>query len=62
MKEPELSSADVRQNYANSDEWNVEQFDTDGTCYMAIFIGPNAKRRAEEYAGWRNRPKPRPVS
>lgn len=32
--------------------WNVEQFDNDGACYMATFTGPDAEKRAREYAEW----------
>lgn len=31
---------------------NVEQFDEDGACYMAIFVGPDAEKRARDYAEW----------
>ena len=31
-------------------EWRVEYFDDDGGCYVVIFAGPFAERRAREYA------------
>ena len=34
--------------------WIAEAFDDDGVVYTAIFIGKNARHRAEEYAEWKN--------
>ena len=31
-------------------EWRVEYFDDDGGCYVTIFAGPEAERRARDYA------------
>lgn len=31
-------------------EWRVEYFDDDGGCYVTIFAGPLADKRAREYA------------
>jgi len=31
------------------EEWRVEYFDEDGGCYVVIFAGPAAERRAREY-------------
>lgn len=31
-------------------EWRAEAVGDDGECYVAIFSGPDAKDRAEEYA------------
>lgn len=42
---------------AHSDyEWRVEaiDFDSEGECYLAVFSGPKAQQRAEEYAAWKN--------
>ena len=33
--------------------WVAEAVDEDGV-YTAIFIGKNARQRAEEYAAWKN--------
>ena len=30
-------------------DWRVEYFDHDGGCYVTIFAGPEAKRRARQY-------------
>ncbi len=37
-------------------DWRVEAIDfkNEGTVYIAIFSGPNAQERAEEYARWKN--------
>ena len=39
------------------DEYRVEaiDYDDDGQVYVAIFSGPKAKERAEEYANFKNR-------
>jgi hypothetical protein len=34
--------------------WVTEADGDDGGVYTAIFIGKNAKQRAEEYAAWKN--------
>ena len=38
------------------DDYRVEAIDSegDGEVYTAIFVGPDAKQRAEEYAQWKN--------
>lgn len=33
-------------------DWRVEGFDADGRCYVSIFAGPEAERRATEYHAW----------
>ncbi len=37
-------------------EWRVEAIDyeNEGVCYVAIFSGPLARERAEEYAAFKN--------
>jgi hypothetical protein len=45
-----LSTPIVVRNGSIEDAWNVEQFDSEGTCWMAIFVGPKAEERAREYA------------
>jgi hypothetical protein len=36
--------------------WRVEaiNYEGDGEGYVAIFVGPDAQSRAEEYAAWKN--------
>lgn len=36
-----------------TDGWNVEQVDDDGGCLVTIFTGPEAEKRARDYAAWR---------
>ena len=38
------------------DDWRVEMidYDSDGSIYVAIFSGPEAMERAQEYAIWKN--------
>ena len=44
-----LTEPAVAPNKVRGD-WNVEQFDDEGNCLMAIFTGPDAEVRAREYA------------
>jgi len=39
----------------NPGDWRVEavDFEDEGKVYVAIFSGPNAQERAEEYAEWK---------
>ena len=41
------------EDQKHSGDWRVEAFDEDGRCFVAIFAGPEAKQRAEEYARWK---------
>lgn len=50
-----LTRAEVAVNAGNPRHFNVEQFDDDGACQMAIFIGPDAESRAHEYAEFRRK-------
>jgi hypothetical protein len=40
----------------NSTDWRVEaiDFENEGNVYIALFSGPDARARAEEYAQWKN--------
>lgn len=40
-----------------SGDYRVEAIDAerDGDVYIAIFVGPDAEARANEYASWKNR-------
>lgn len=48
---------EVIQSVNTLDEWRVEgiDYDRDSQVYVAIFSGPQAKERAEEYAAFKNR-------
>lgn len=52
MKEMRYELVESRENPG---EWRVEAFNMagDGECYLAIFTGPLAKERAEEYLYWK---------
>ena len=45
----------VIQDRQYPDHWRVEAInhDGDGEAYVATFSGPEAQRRAEEYAAWK---------
>jgi hypothetical protein len=42
-------------NVPDESEWRVEaiNYDGDGEVYLAIFSGPSARERAEEYAAFK---------
>ena len=48
---------EVAADMLNVGDYRVEAIDSDsdGEVYIAIFTGPEAKTRAEEYANWKNR-------
>jgi hypothetical protein len=37
------------EDRARGGEWRVEYFDEDGGCYVTVFAGPAAERRARDY-------------
>jgi hypothetical protein len=39
----------VREDRDGTGEWGVEYFDDDGACYVTVFAGPKAERRARDY-------------
>jgi hypothetical protein len=39
----------VHEDRYGTGEWYVEYFDDDGGCYVTVFGGPEAERRACEY-------------
>ncbi len=47
---------EMMRSRGSVDEWRVEAIDYehDGQVFVAIFSGPDAERRAKEYAEWRN--------
>jgi hypothetical protein len=44
-----LRQVAVFEDRHGSREWRVEYFDDDGGCYVTVFGGPEAERRAREY-------------
>jgi hypothetical protein len=47
---PVESEISVFQDRKQAGEWRVEYFDEDGGCYVTLFVGPEAERRARDYA------------
>jgi hypothetical protein len=45
---------EVRKVPGPSTEWVAEALDAQGVAVVAIFVGVNARERAEEYAAWKN--------
>lgn len=47
---------EVTADRRSTGAWRVEgiDFENEGIVYVAIFSGPNAQERAEEYARWKN--------
>lgn len=47
---------EIVEDQLQSGSYRVEAIDSegDGEVYIAIFVGPDAEMRAEEYAGWKN--------
>ena len=41
--------ASVNEDRSGTGEWRVEYFDDDGGCYVTIFAGPAAEKRARDY-------------
>jgi len=44
------SDVDVFADRGGLPEWCVEYVDDDGGCYVTIFAGPFAEKRARDYA------------
>ncbi len=44
---------EVIEDRKSPDDWRVEAADDDGRYFIAIFCGPEARQRAEEYARWK---------
>jgi hypothetical protein len=47
---------EARQDRLDATSWRVEAIDynDDGVVYVAVFTGPKAEARAEEYANFKN--------
>jgi hypothetical protein len=48
---------EVIRDRLDQESWRVEGIDyaNDGVVYIAVFTGPRAKERAEEYGAFKNR-------
>jgi hypothetical protein len=46
-----MSESDIMvfEDHIEEGEWHVEYFDDDGGCYVTIFAGPAAEKRARAY-------------
>jgi hypothetical protein len=42
------------ESRAEPGHWHVESINDDGSVYVVVFSGPEAKERAAEYADWKN--------
>ncbi len=45
---------EVAESTLYPDHWHVEAVGEDGQVYVAVFSGPEAAKRAAEYAEWKN--------
>ena len=52
MRADEKSKPRVVRDKIDGHDWRVEWFGPDGECYVAIFCGPEADKRAEKYAAF----------
>jgi hypothetical protein len=43
------ADVDVQEDREHPGEWRVEYSDDDGGCYVTLFAGPEAERRARDY-------------
>jgi hypothetical protein len=43
------ASVTVIEDQARNGEWRVEHSDNGGGCYVTLFAGPEAERRARDY-------------
>lgn len=48
-----MNSVEVFERKGQPGVWSVETIGSDGEIYQAIFIGPEAKKRATEYAAFK---------
>jgi hypothetical protein len=39
----------VQEDHDGTGEWRVEYFDANGGCYVTLFAGPKAEKRARDY-------------
>ena len=48
-RNPFQQDVTVIEDRDGTGEWRVEYFDDDGACYVTVFAGPQAERRARDY-------------
>ena len=49
VRNPFQQDVTVIEDRDGTGEWRVEYFDDDGACYVTVFSGPQAERRARDY-------------
>ena len=49
VRNPFQQDVTVTEDLDGTGEWRVEYFDDDGACYVTVFAGPQAERRARDY-------------
>jgi hypothetical protein len=49
INEPFHSEVSVQEDRYENGEWRIKYFDADGGCYVTIFAGPEAEKRARNY-------------
>jgi hypothetical protein len=49
VRDPFQREVSVHEDLHGAAEWRVEYFDSDGGCYVTIFAGPEAEKRARDY-------------
>jgi hypothetical protein len=49
VSDPFHREVSVHEDYDEAGDWRVEYFDSDGGCYVTIFAGPEAEKRARDY-------------
>jgi hypothetical protein len=49
VSNPFHGEVSVLEDHHEPGDWRVEYFDSDGGCYVTIFAGPEAEKRARDY-------------
>jgi hypothetical protein len=49
VRNPFHQEVSVHEDRDGTGEWRVEYFDDDGACYVTVFAGPKAEKRARDY-------------
>jgi hypothetical protein len=51
---PKVMKYEIVESSAEPGHWYVESINEDGSVYVVVFSGPEAQKRAAEYAEWKN--------
>jgi hypothetical protein len=49
VSDPFHREVSVHEDRYGTGEWRVEYFDAEGGCYVTVFAGPKAEKRARDY-------------